>query len=49
MKEDLNIQVQNFDKGGQVMIWSEEHFEDRLAMMRDGLAALESQKESASL
>ena len=44
MKEEMQIQVQNFDKGGIVSIWTEQQFDDKLAMMRDGLAALENQK-----
>jgi len=42
MKEEMQIQVQNFDKGGIVSIWTEQQFDDKLAMMRDGLAALEN-------
>ena len=45
INEELKIQVQNFDKGGAILIWTEQQFEDRLAMMRDGLAALEDQKQ----
>ena len=41
MKEELQIQVQNFDKGGQTTLWTEDQFEDRLAMIRDAQIALE--------
>lgn len=36
-RKEVQIQVQDNDKGGALMIWTEEQFDDKLAMMRDGL------------
>ena len=44
VKEEVQIQVQNFDKGGAISVWSEKQLDDKIVMMRDGLAALESQR-----
>lgn len=40
----LEAQIQVQDEGGALMIWTEEQFDDKLAMMRDGLQMLEQQQ-----
>jgi len=39
--EEIQIQVQNNDKGGSISIWTMQQFDDRLDMMRDALAKSE--------
>lgn len=42
MKDELQIKVQNYETG-QVYIWSQEKFQDKLMEMRDALQAFEDQ------
>ena len=42
MKDEVQVKVQNYESG-QVYIWSQERFQDKLMEMRDALQAFEDQ------
>lgn len=44
VKEELQIRVQNYEKK-QVLNWTTDQFQDKLIMMRDAYAQLESQRD----
>lgn len=44
LNKQAKIQVQ---KGNSISIWTEQQFDDKLAMMRDGLSVLEIQKQAS--